>query len=145
MNAGTLPSAWGTSSAFPDLGNLSLLNLLLSGTLPQSWGSNNSFPALVSLQLGQDIVPISICQLEGSLPAQWGSPSAFQQLETLDIEGCMITGIDVMASHHGPHANCRLYMLLSARGGRLLVMIEDCTVCYCALIYHMSCMQLPVA
>jgi len=94
LYAGTLPSAWGASSAFPDLGNLGLFNLFLSGTLPQSWGSNNSLPALVSLQLGsQGPDPKIDCQLEGSLPAQWGSPSAFQQLKTLYIEGWFITGI----------------------------------------------------
>ncbi len=98
LRAGTLPSAWGTSFAFPDLGKLVLSNLLLSGTLPQSWGSDNSLPALVILQLGSpgpepNVVLFGDCQLEGTLPAQWGSPSAFQQLEILYIEGCLITGI----------------------------------------------------
>ncbi len=73
LYAGTLPSAWGSSSAFPNLEQLVLSNLVLSGTLPQSWDSDNSFPALVILQLGSQgpdlyTTPIG-CQLEGSLPA----------------------------------------------------------------------------
>ncbi len=116
LYAGALPSAWGASFAFPDLGKLVLSNLFLSGTLPQSWGSNNSFPALISLQLGSQgvdpsgyDVPLGACQLEGTLPAQWGSPSAFQQLENLYIEGCIITGVVMLwpaAVVHMPVAGC---------------------------------------
>lgn len=90
LSAGSLPSEWGNSVAFPFLTLLFLQDTPFSGTLPVAWAASAAFPALQQLQLGATIAGLS--RLSGTLPSEWGSPQAFQQLETLRISNCNIQG-----------------------------------------------------
>jgi len=48
-NAGTLPEAWGSSSAFPSLTALALQDNQLSGAIPASWQAAGAFPQLLEM------------------------------------------------------------------------------------------------
>lgn len=87
--AGTLPSSWGNSGAFPSLISLTLFDMALTGPLPASWAGNGSFPALQSVGIGADLAGPRLACMSGPMPAEWGSPSAFQQLEIVTFRVCV--------------------------------------------------------
>jgi hypothetical protein len=65
--AGTLPEAWGSNGAFPQLRVLAAKGNALQGPLPGSWG--NSTAALPSLT----ILNLDANQLWGALPPSWAA------------------------------------------------------------------------
>ena len=87
-HAGTLPSSWGDTGAWPALTTLNLYELPLCGTLPTAWGGHKTFPALLDLRIGAADTAVwhnGVTQLSGSLPPQWGSNGSLERLEQLWI------------------------------------------------------------
>lgn len=83
------------------LTNLALQITNLSGTLPTSWGSATAFPSLQVLRVGSGVADKNM--LSGTLPDEWGDPSTFQALEFLELLNCTIQGGSVHCHRLVPH------------------------------------------
>ena len=84
--SGTLPVAWGRSTALPELVYVSCMGCVgLTGTLPASWGG-------VGVMSRLQFIGVRNSGISGAPPDSWATPGAFPSLRLMDLSLTALSG-----------------------------------------------------
>ena len=105
---GTLPTTWGSPTAFQQLQQLTLSGMHnITGSYPASWQQSVAFPGLQSMDLGNnsltgylpEALPFQLENLSlssnnflGPLPAAWAQPNRLPMLQNLYLASNRLSG-----------------------------------------------------